>query len=79
MAQPQSDPTTVYHFSPFDGTRGIITSMALWANDWRHLRAKICNNGQAKGDRLRVGTQFVDLTDAERDYLQSLKEIETPW
>src|SRR5271165_3748752 len=41
-----------------------------------HLRAEITNTGPGRADRLRAGTKFIDLSDAERDYLRSLTEIE---
>jgi hypothetical protein len=44
-----------------------------------HLRGEIRHSEQTSGDRLRIGTQFVDLSDAERDYLASLTEIQARW
>jgi hypothetical protein len=44
-----------------------------------HLRGEIRHTGPPKGNRLRVGTQFAGLTDAERDYLASLTEVEARW
>jgi len=44
-----------------------------------HLQAEIRHTRPAKEGRLRVGTQFVDLTDAERVYLASLTRVEARW
>jgi hypothetical protein len=43
------------------------------------LRAEIRNCRPTKLDRLRVGTQFVDLTDAERAYLASQEALAVHW
>jgi hypothetical protein len=43
-----------------------------------HLRGEI-RNSRPREDRLRVGIQFVDLTDAERSYLASLSHLEAHW
>jgi hypothetical protein len=44
-----------------------------------HLQAEIRHTRPAKEGRLRVGAQFVDLTDAERVYLASLTKVEARW
>ena len=44
-----------------------------------HLRVAVKNAGPARGQILRVGTQFVDLTDAESAYLASLAEVDAHW
>ncbi len=44
-----------------------------------HLRGEIRHTGPPRDDRLRIGTQFVDLSDAERDYLSSLTDVEARW
>ena len=44
-----------------------------------HLQAEVRHVGEPKDDRVRVGTQFVDLTQAERAYLDSLTELGIGW
>jgi hypothetical protein len=44
-----------------------------------HLRATIRNSGPTRGEILRVGTQFVDLSAAECAYLASLAEVNAYW
>jgi hypothetical protein len=44
-----------------------------------HLRATVRNSGPARGEILRVGTQFVDLSAAEFAYLASLAEVNAYW
>jgi PilZ domain len=44
-----------------------------------HLRGEIRHTEPSRGNRLRIGAQFIDLTDAERDYLASLTEIQARW
>ncbi len=44
-----------------------------------HLRAAVRNAGPARGQILRVGAQFVDLTSAETAYLASLAEVDAHW
>jgi len=44
-----------------------------------HLQAEVRHVGAPKDDRVRVGTQFIDLSDAERAYLDSLTELEVRW
>jgi len=44
-----------------------------------HLQAEVRHVRPPKGDRVRVGTQFVDLTEAEHAYLNSLTELEARW
>ena len=43
-----------------------------------HLEGEIRNTAP-KGDRLRVGTQFLNLTDAERAYLDSQERLAVHW
>jgi len=43
-----------------------------------HLQAEI-RHTRPKQDRLRVGTQFVDLTDAERAYLSTVTGLDARW
>jgi hypothetical protein len=44
-----------------------------------HLRATVRNAGPTRGEILRVGTQFVDLSAAECAYLASLAEVDAHW
>jgi hypothetical protein len=44
-----------------------------------HMRGEIRNSRPSKEGRLRVGTQFIDLTDEERVNLASLTELEALW
>jgi len=44
-----------------------------------HLQAEIRHVRPPREDRVRIGTQFVDLTDAERAYLESLNALEVRW
>jgi hypothetical protein len=44
-----------------------------------HLRGEIRNAAPRKNETLRAGVQFVDLSDAERFYLDSLEEIKALW
>ena len=44
-----------------------------------HLRGEVRNAVPAKNGALRAGVQFVDLSDAERFYLDSLEEIKALW
>ncbi|MGH9917548.1 MAG: hypothetical protein ACRD6W_01545 [Nitrososphaerales archaeon] len=43
-----------------------------------HLKGEI-RNAAVKGDRMRVGTQFLNLTDAERAYLDSQERLAVHW
>jgi len=44
-----------------------------------HLRGEIRHTGPPRGDRLRIGTQFVDLTEAQRNYVASFTDVEARW
>jgi len=44
-----------------------------------HLQAEIRDLRPANDDHLRVGAQFVNLTDAERAYLDSLTGLDARW
>jgi len=44
-----------------------------------HLRAEVRNIRPAKGDHLRVGTQFVGLAEGDHAYLESLTRIDARW
>jgi len=44
-----------------------------------HLRAAVKNAGPTRGQILRVGTQFVDLTPTECAYLASLASVDAHW
>ncbi len=44
-----------------------------------HLRGVLRNAGPGRAGGLRVGIQFIDLTDGERHYLESLKELQVAW
>jgi hypothetical protein len=44
-----------------------------------HLRGEVKHSQPAKDDRLRVGAEFLDLTDEERAYLASLQELQAHW
>jgi hypothetical protein len=45
-----------------------------------YLRGEIKHSRPAKAeDRVRVGTEFVDLTEEGRSYLSSLVELDAHW
>ncbi len=44
-----------------------------------HLRGELRNVGLGRDNRLRAGIEFVDLTDGERAYLDSLAELQVAW
>jgi hypothetical protein len=44
-----------------------------------HMRGEIRNSRASKGGHLRVGTQFIDLTDEDRVNLASLTELNALW
>jgi hypothetical protein len=44
-----------------------------------HLRAAVKNSGPVRGQILRVGAQFVDLTPSEYAYLASLAKVDAHW
>lgn len=44
-----------------------------------HLRGDIRNSRSGRNDTVRAGIQFVDLTEAERIYLDSLGELQACW
>jgi hypothetical protein len=44
-----------------------------------HLRAAVRSAGPSRGQILRVGTQFVDLSADELSYLASLAEVDARW
>jgi len=44
-----------------------------------HMRAMVRDWGPVRGEILRVGTQFVDLSAAECAYLSSLAEVDAHW
>ncbi len=44
-----------------------------------HMRAQVRHVGSTNDNRLRMGTEFTGLTDAERAYLASLQELEAYW
>jgi hypothetical protein len=44
-----------------------------------HLPGEIRNSTQKQDGVLRVGTQFIDLTDAERSYLESQQRLAVHW
>ncbi|HTZ08851.1 MAG TPA: PilZ domain-containing protein [Acidimicrobiales bacterium] len=45
-----------------------------------HLRAQIRHAAPGRGhDTVRVGAQFVDLTEAERTYLASVAKLDARW
>ena len=44
-----------------------------------HLRGVLRNSGPRRAEGLRVGIQFVDLTDGELSYLESLAELQATW
>ncbi|MGD0380651.1 MAG: PilZ domain-containing protein [Acidimicrobiales bacterium] len=44
-----------------------------------HLRGEIRHTGPSQGDRLRIGTQFVGLTDAQGEALASFESVEARW
>ena len=43
------------------------------------LQGEVRNAEALASERLRVGIQFVDLTDAERKYLESMAELQAVW
>ena len=44
-----------------------------------HLRGQLRNAGPGRGDTLRAGVQFLGLTRAEHEYLDSLSVLQTKW
>jgi hypothetical protein len=44
-----------------------------------HLRGELRNTGPARNNGLRAGIQFVDLTNEERAYIESLAELQIAW
>ena len=44
-----------------------------------HLRGELRNVVPGKDDGVRVGIKFVDLTDEEQAYLESLAELQVAW
>jgi len=59
--------------APWEAAEGSHILIAI------HLRGEIRHTGPPQGDRLRIGTQFVDLTDAQRKYLASFTDVEARW
>ncbi len=58
--------------SPGETTGQRILLAIRIKGDVRHVN-------QERGDGLRVGIQFVELTEAERAYLESLAELDAHW
>ena len=44
-----------------------------------HLRAQVRNARPWKGGRLRVGTEFIDLSAQDSTYLASLRDLQAHW
>jgi hypothetical protein len=44
-----------------------------------HLRGELRHFQGTDSGRLRAGIQFVDLSDSERIYLESLEELQATW
>ncbi len=44
-----------------------------------HLQAEIRHAADLRGDRLRVGAQFVELSEAERAYMAELNQLQARW
>jgi len=44
-----------------------------------HLRGVVRHAGSPKNGRVRLGAQFVDLSDAEREYLDSVGGLDARW
>lgn len=44
-----------------------------------HLRAEIRHAAPGGAEGVRIGAQFVDLTDAERTYLASVSKLDARW
>jgi hypothetical protein len=44
-----------------------------------HLRGELRNVAPGRNDGIRVGIRFVDLTEDEQQYLESLKELQVAW
>jgi hypothetical protein len=44
-----------------------------------HLRGELRNVRSARDEGLRMGIKFVDLTEEEQAYLESLKELQAAW
>jgi len=44
-----------------------------------HMRGEIRNSQPAKDGRLRIGTQFIDLSDEDRAYLSALAGLQATW
>jgi hypothetical protein len=59
--------------APLDTAEGDRILVAV------HLHAEIRNFGPKKAESLRVGAQFVDLTDAERTFLESQEKLAVHW
>jgi PilZ domain len=59
--------------APLDTAEGDHILVAV------HLHAEIRNCGPTKANRLRVGTQFTDLSEAERSFLESQEKLAVHW
>jgi len=44
-----------------------------------HLRGEIRNSRPTMDGRIRVGTQFIDITDEDREHLRSLTRLGVRW
>ncbi len=44
-----------------------------------HLRGELRNVSSGRDEGLRVGIKFIDLTDEEQAYLESLAELQVAW
>ena len=44
-----------------------------------HLRGELRNVRSARNEGLRMGIKFVDLTEEEQAYLDSLRELQAAW
>ena len=59
--------------APPEATQGQLIFVAV------HMRGEIRNSQPTKDGRLRIGTQFVDLSDKDRAYLSSLGGLHATW
>jgi len=59
--------------APSEVSRGERLTIAV------RLLGEVRNAGPGRNDSLRVGVQFVELTPAERSYLDSLASLQARW
>ena len=59
--------------APLEAVEGTRIFVAV------HLRGEIRNSQATREDRLRVGTQFIDITEEDRGYLRSITALDVRW